>query len=102
MIDLNKAFPGTLSQQERLLRYLDELGQVGYYIVNVFRDIEEELAISHSSLKRYLKDLQDADVLKYSLEQKVIMLNPKVFKYPFMTAETHYIWQAQYSNFIAA
>ncbi len=102
MIDLKNAYPRTLSQQERLLRYLDELGTIGYYIVNVFREIEEELEISHSSLKRYLKDLQDADVLKYSLEQKVIMLNPKVFRYPEMPSETHYIWQAQYQNFVAA
>ena len=102
MIDLSKAYPRTLSPTERLLRYLDNVGATGYYIANIFKDIEDALEISHSTLKRYLKDLQDADVLKYNLEQKIIMLNPKVFKYPDMADDTHYVWVNQYRQFLAA
>ena len=92
-----------MSAQERLLRLLDDIGSTGYYIVDAFRQIEDHIEISHSSLKRYLKDLQDADVLKFNLERKAIMLNPKVFRYPDQTSDNHYIfWSAQYREFSIA
>lgn len=101
MIELKNAYPRSLSPQGRLLRYLDELGETGLYIVKPFSDIEKWLEISHSSFKRYLAALQEADVLKYNVAHNAIILNPRVFRYN-LTENEHYLWQCQYRAFIAA
>ena len=102
MIDLTHAFPRTLSMRERLLRYFNDVGQAGYYLANPFPHIEQDLELSHSSLKRYLKDFQDADVLKFNLDKRIVMLNPRVFQYPGMSSDVAYVWRQQYNNFIVA
>ena len=101
MLNLRKAYPRPLSGQERLLRYLDEKGEVGYYVSLVFRDVEQDLGISHSTLKRYLRALYDAEAIKYNLSFGVVMLNPAVFVYPGTTQSALTLWHAQYKNFVS-
>ena len=100
MIDLTKIYPSTLTPQEKLLRYLDDVGQTGLLIVRPFAAIEAELELCHNTFKRYLKNFQDAEILKFNLQRNAIMLHPKVFQYSFTTDE-RYFWNNQYYNFAA-
>ena len=99
MLNLRKAYPRPLSGLASLLRYLDEKGENGYYISLVFRDVEQDLGISHSTLKRYLRALYDAEAIKYNLTFGVVMLNPAVFVYPGTAPSALTLWRAQYRNF---
>ena len=99
MLNLRKAYPRPLSGLASLLRYLDERGENGYYISLVFRDVEQDLGISHSTLKRYLHALYDAEAIKYNLTFGVVMLNPAVFVYPGTAPSALTLWHAQYRNF---
>lgn len=101
MLNLKKALPRPLSGQERLLRLLDEAGQFGLHVTLVFRDIEDELGISYSTLKRYLKALSEAEAIKYNLKFGVVFLNPAVFVYPEHTVQEVQLWHAQYKNFVS-
>lgn len=101
MLNLRKAYPRPLSGQERLLRYLDEKGENGFYVSLVFRDVEQDLGISHSTLKRYLRALYEAEAVKYNLSFGVVMLNPAVFVYPEISQTALELWHAQYKNFTA-
>lgn len=77
IIHLDKVKVENLSTEIKLLNILVTLREQENVLELPLAFLEDELQISHNTLKKFLRCLRDADVLKFSLKG-LFTLNPDV------------------------